>query len=482
MSEKDETSSIIRLKPRISLFSGCTIIMGCIIGSGIFVSPKGVLLEAGSAGMSLLIWLLSGAFAMVGAICYSELGTLIPKSGGDYAYIYEAFGPLPAFLFLWVALVIINPTSLAIIAITCATYALQPFYSCPVPDVVVNLFAGCIIAVLTFINCWDVRMATRTNDFFTITKLLALSLIIVSGGYWLSLGHVDNLVMPDVNEGTQTKLAAIAMAFYSGVFSFSGFSFLNFVTEELKNPFRNLPRAIYISIPVITVVYMFVNVAYFSVLTVDEILDSDAVAITFADKILGSFGSKILMPMFVSFSCVGSLNGILITCSRMFFSGARNNQLPELFAMISIKQLTPIPSLIFLGGTSIVMLFIGNVFQLINYLTFADSLVFFASTAGLLKLRATLPSSVLENRPIKISILYPILFFLMCIFLLVLPFFHSDPWELIYGLFLVLSGIPVYTLFVHNKWRPDFVNSMWIGFTHLVQKLLYCIPDLSASS
>lgn len=151
---------------------------------------------------------------------------------------FQAFGPLPSFLFLWVALVIINPTSLAIIAITCATYALQPFYSCPVPDVVVNLFAGCIIAVLTFINCWDVRMATRTNDFFTITKLIALTLIITCGGYWLSLGHIDNLVMPDVAEGSQTKLSAIAMAFYSGVFSFSGFSYLNFVTEELKNPFR----------------------------------------------------------------------------------------------------------------------------------------------------------------------------------------------------------------------------------------------------
>ncbi|CAI2354500.1 unnamed protein product [Caenorhabditis sp. 36 PRJEB53466] len=484
MEEKEEQESLnqIKLKPRISLFNGCTIIIGVIIGSGIFVSPKGVLLEAGSSGMALLIWLLSGAFAMIGAICYSELGTLIPKSGGDYAYIYEAFGPLPSFLFLWVALVIINPTSLAIIGITCATYALQPFYSCPVPDVVVNLFAGCIIAVLTFINCWDVRMATRTNDFFTITKLVALVLIVTCGAYWVSLGHVENLQMPDVAEGTQTKVSAIAMAFYSGVFSFSGFSYLNFVTEELKNPFRNLPRAIYISIPVVTIVYMLVNIAYFSVLTVDEILDSDAVAITFADKILGSLGSKVIMPLFVSFSCVGSLNGILITCSRMFFSGARNNQLPELFAMISIKQLTPIPSLIFLGGTSIIMLFIGNVFKLINYLSFAESLVVFASVAGLLKLRFTLPKNVLRNRPIKISLVFPITFFLMCLFLLILPFFHSDPWELIYGVFLVLSGIPIYALFVYNQWRPNFMQNIWIGFTHLVQKLFYCVPELSGSS
>ncbi|CAP20786.2 Protein CBG24098 [Caenorhabditis briggsae] len=460
MSEKtNEKSSLmapeeeIRLKPRISLFSGCTIIIGVIIGSGIFVSPKGVLLEAGSAGMSLLVWLISGVFAMIGAMCYSELGTLIPKSGGDYVYIYEAFGPLPSFLFLWVALVIINPTSLAIIAITCATYALEPFFSCPIPPSVINIFASCIITILTFINCLDVRMATRTNDFFTVAKLLALSLIVVCGGYWLSLGHVDNLVMPDVAEGTQTKVSSIAMAFYSGVFSFSGFSFLNFVTEELKNPF-----------------------------SVDEILESDAVAITFADKILGSFGSKILMPLFVSFSCLGSINGLLITCSRMFFSGAKNNQLPEFFSMISINQLTPIPSLIFLGATSIIMLFFGNVFQLINYLSFADTLVFFGSIAGLIKMRLTLPKNQLDARPIKISLLWPILFFSMILFLLILPFFHSDPWELVYGVLLVLSGIPIYAAFVLNKYRPEFFQSAWIQFTHLIQKLFYCVPDLSGSS
>lgn len=187
------------------------------------------------------------------------------------------------------------------------------------------------------------------------------------------------------------------------------------------------------------------------------------------------------MPLFVSFSCVGSLNGILITCSRMFFSGARNSQLPELFAMISIRQLTPIPSLIFLGGTSIVMLFIGNVFQLINYLSFAESLVVFSSVAGLLKLRFTMPENVLNARPIKISLLWPILFFLMCLFLLILPFFHSDPWELIYGVFLVLSGIPIYVLFVYNKYRPGFIQSVWIGFTHFIQKLFYCVPELSSS-
>ncbi|CAO4381470.1 unnamed protein product [Caenorhabditis nigoni] len=188
------------------------------------------------------------------------------------------------------------------------------------------------------------------------------------------------------------------------------------------------------------------------------------------------------MPLFVSFSCLGSINGLLITCSRMFFSGAKNNQLAEFFSIISINQLTPIPSLIFLGATSIIMLFFGNVFQLINYLSFADTLVFFGSIAGLIKMILTLPKDQLDARPIKISLLWPILFFSMILFLQILPFFHSDPWELVYGVLLVLSGIPIYAAFVLNKYRPEFFQSAWIQFTHLIQKLFYCVPDLSGSS
>ena len=139
-------SGLVKLKKNLGLHNGVAIIVGVIIGSGIFVSPKGVLQEVGSVGGCLMIWTLCGVISLVGAMCYAELGTSIMKSGGDYAYINAAFGPLPAFLYLWVALMIIMPTGNAITALTFAHYILQPvFPDCEPPDAAIRLLAALAI-------------------------------------------------------------------------------------------------------------------------------------------------------------------------------------------------------------------------------------------------------------------------------------------------------------------------------------------------
>ena len=136
----------VRLKQTLGLHHGVAIIVGGIIGSGIFVSPKGVLLEVGSVGGSLVIWALCGIISLVGAMCYAELGTCILKSGGDYAYIKESLGSLPAFLYLWVALIVLIPTTNAITALTFAYYILQPIFpTCDPNDVVIRLLAALAI-------------------------------------------------------------------------------------------------------------------------------------------------------------------------------------------------------------------------------------------------------------------------------------------------------------------------------------------------
>jgi len=179
---KREEEAGTKLKRNLGLFDGISIIVGIIVGSGIFVSPKGVLFYSGSPGLALVVWAMSGLLSLVGALCYAELGTMIPQSGGDYAYILAAFGPLPAFLYLWSALVVIMPAGNAITALTFSNYVLEPFYQeCSPPDSAIRLLAAVIICLLTAVNCRAVKLATKVQDVFSVTKVFALLVIIIAG-------------------------------------------------------------------------------------------------------------------------------------------------------------------------------------------------------------------------------------------------------------------------------------------------------------
>ncbi|EEC16066.1 cationic amino acid transporter, putative, partial [Ixodes scapularis] len=198
-------------------------------------------------------------------------------------------------------------------------------------------------------------------------------------------------------------------------------NYLNFVTEELKNPFRNLPFAIYISLPLVTVIYLLANVAYFVVLTADEVVSSNAVAVTFGERILGVMSW--IMPVSVALSTFGGLNGGIFASSRLFFVGARQGHLPSCLAMINVSHFTPAPSLIFL-----------------------------------------------------VNIVLPVLFFLISLFLVVLPFF-SEPLETSIGAGIMLSGIPVYFLTIYWKDKPRGYQRTIHVFTEYVQKALYSVPQ-----
>lgn len=152
MGEKNGTTQAasdderVNLKPKITLINGVTVIVGSIIGSGIFVSPKGVLAQTGSVGLSLIVWFMCGVFSLIGSYCFAELGTEIVRSGADYAYIYEAFGPFLAFLRLWVEAIVVRPCTTAVVALTFAYYIIEPLYpDCPQPDIAVQLLAALCI-------------------------------------------------------------------------------------------------------------------------------------------------------------------------------------------------------------------------------------------------------------------------------------------------------------------------------------------------
>nr|XP_050050957.1 Y+L amino acid transporter 2-like isoform X2 [Dermacentor andersoni] len=468
-SESPKRNSVT-LKKELGLMNGVGMIVGVIIGAGIFVSPTGVLRFAGSPGMALVVWAACGLISMVGAMCYAELGTMIPKSGGDYAYIFSAFGPLPAFLFLWVALLIIQPTSNAIAGITFANYILEPIYAgCPPPDNAVRLVAAVVICLLTFINCYNVKWATFVQDSLMFAKVIALVIIIIAGFVHLGQGNIGNL--QNMFEGTTTDPGLICLSFYSGLFSYAGWNYLNFVTEELKNPFRNLPFAIYISLPMVTIIYLLANVSYFVVLTADEVQSANAVAVTFGEKVLGVMSW--IMPVSVALSTFGGLNGGIFASSRLFFVGARQGHLPTCLAMINVSHFTPAPSLVFLCLLSLLYLTNTDVFVLITYTAFSEAMFIMLSVGGLLWLRIKQPNT---KRPIKVNIILPVLFFLISLFLVVLPFF-SQPLETSIGAGIMLSGIPVYFLTIYWKDKPLAYRRTIRVVTEYVQKILYSVPQ-----
>ncbi|GAB1291941.1 b(0,+)-type amino acid transporter 1 [Apodemus speciosus] len=295
-------------RKRVGLLSGICIIVGTIIGSGIFISPKSVLANTESVGPCLIIWAACGILATLGALCFAELGTMITKSGGEYPYLMEAFGPIPAYLFSWTSLIVMKPSSFAIICLSFSEYVCAAFYSgCKPPDVVVKLLAAAAI-----LNALSVRLGSYVQNVFTAAKMVIVAIIIISGLVFLAQGKVKNF--QNSFEGTQTSVGAISLAFYNGLWAYDGWNQLNYITEELRNPYRNLPMAIVIGIPLVTVCYILMNIAYFTVMTPTELLQSQAVAVTFGDRVL--YPASWVVPLFVAFSTIGAANGTCFTAGR----------------------------------------------------------------------------------------------------------------------------------------------------------------------
>jgi len=457
----------VGLKASLGLVQGCTIIVGSIIGSGIFIAPGGVLKETGSVNMSLAIWILSGLFSMVGAYCYAELGLLIRKPGGDYTYILDTLGPFIGFIRLWAECLIVRPCTITIVALTFAKYSVKLLFpECEPPDESVRILAAVCICLLAFVNCWEVKWATAVQDIFTYAKLLALFIIMATGIVQLGRGKTEHFTWDE----TETDITKIALSFYSGLFAYNGWNYLNFVINELQDPVRNLPRAIAISIILVTIVYVLTNIAFYTTLSVPEVLGSEAVAATFGEILYGPMA--FMIPVFVAMSTFGGVNGVLLTSSRLFYAGACQGQMPEILSMIQVQKNTPVPAVLIVALLSLVYLTSSNIFALINYTGFATWVSIGLAVFCIPFLRWKHPE---WERPIKVHLVFPIIYILATIFITIVPMI-ATPVETAMGLGIIATGIPVYFIFVAWKNKPEAVQKITNGVTVTLQKLMVVVP------
>lgn len=226
-----------------------------------------------------------------------------------------------------------------------------------------------------------------------------------------------------------------------------------------------MPRAIVISISGVTLIYVLANAAYFAVLSKEEILGSDAIAVLFGDKALGWFSW--IMPLIVAMSTVGGLNASIFAASRIYFAAAREGQLFNALAMINSKELTPIPSLLFLGLTSLLYLATTKISQLIDYMTFIEASFAALGVSTMLALRYQKPHL---ERPLRIPLVIPILYLLLTGPLIFLPLWAS-PWEAAVGIVITLTGLPAYYLTAKWEKKPRTYQKMVDKFNSLIQKL-----------
>ncbi|EGT33890.1 hypothetical protein CAEBREN_28159 [Caenorhabditis brenneri] len=468
---------------KIGLIGATSYIVGSIIGSGIFIAPKGIVEHAGSVGLSLIIWVFCALLNMITAINYIELGTSIPESGADLAYIdYMGWTPI-AFSLLWLSLLIQSSSSAAVLYLTFGKYlvqALEPIvcFSDADADNASKLFGFGLLLFLTLTNMFSLqKFASRVQIVSMCSKIFATAIIIGIGFFFIIFrGATSHYSSSEIMKGSDWKPGAIVLAIYQGNWAFGGFTTLNYGSEEIQieNFRKTLPRACLGGLVISAVIYVLVNVSYFAILTPQEIIDSSAVATTFIQRTVGN-GAAFAVPAVVGFLLIGTLNGDVFSWSRYMVAGSRRKMMPTCFSLIHVDNDSPRVSVFFHTLTSIIFAFLGDTDQLVDYLNVVGMLTTIFALVVLVIIKwKKMP---IAADPVQYSIFWPILNVIIMIALLVIPI-QQDPISSIIGFSMFAAGVVVYFAVKFIVTHTEFLGVIDRKLTHVCQILTWTIVDL----
>ncbi|CAJ0914061.1 unnamed protein product, partial [Mesorhabditis belari] len=451
-----------RSNNKLGIFGAISYIAGSIIGAGIFVSPKTVLEHSGSIGLSLLCWLIGAVIALLTALVYIELATSIPINGSDFAYInFVKWKPL-AFAFLWLSNLIQSSCVCAILFETFGSYMLEslsPFnfaFTQTSRKLLQQLLGFSLIWLLLWANFFSLKKyASKIQIVITISKLIAISTLIITGFYYMIFKVNQSHLSFDVLwKDSKSDPGSIVLSLYAGIWAYGGFDTLNFGTEDIeqKDIRKILPIAVIGGLSIAAITYLLVNIAYFIILTPQEILNSDVVASKFSEKTLGDL--SYIMPVIIALLMISAINSDLFAWSRSLLAGSRAKMMPKFLSLIHEESGSPRVALFFHVSLAICVSFVGQIETLINWAMVASTMSSTTTVAALIFLR--LKRIPVNPLAIKFPMLIHLTVFVISISLIIIPIV-KDPSGTIVGFGLFLIFIAIYYLL---SWKGNVLRKL----------------------
>ena len=430
-----ENLSRHELPRKLGWLDATMIVVGIVIGSGIFLLPNLIAQNLHSSGAILAAWIISGVLSYFGALAYAELGAMMPATGGQYVYLREAYGPACAFVCGWTFMLAVLSGGIAFLAVGFSIYAGQFVHLTPLTSKLISL---ALIAILSAVNYVGVREGATVQVVFTFLKVAGLLLLI--GGAFFS--HV---VVPVAQPAVTStfSLPQFGTAMIACLMAYNGWTYISFVAGEVKQPARNLPRSLTLGMLGVMALYVLANAAYLKVMTIPQIAATARVGATLAQLTLGSMGAK-LVSVTVLISIVGAINGCILTAARVPFAQAQDALFFRRFGRVHPRFETPAFAIVLQGVWTGVLVVSGSYENLFSYSMVAAWIFYMLSVAAVFVLRRKQPDLA---RPYRMwGYPYTLGAFMLVSVWFVVNAFVTTPGPSFTALGIIATGIPMYLI------------------------------------
>jgi APA family basic amino acid/polyamine antiporter len=440
------------LRRDLSLWGAVAIVIGTVIGSGIFLVPRAMVLRVGTPSMVFVVWVFGGILSLSGALSYAELAAAMPEAGGEYVYLREAYGPIWGCLYGWTQMWVAKSGSIATLATGFFYYLTSffpsldgVFYTVPLPlgahgaplDLRYGqLFAMGLILFLAVVNYFGVKLGGEIQITVTAIKVLLIAFIIVAG---LAFGKAH---APEIETAPHAlTVAGFFAALVAALWAYDGWNNVSMVASEIRRPQRSLPLALIGGTLAVIAIYLAANAAYFHVLTAQQVGASQRVAADMMRRVVGGWGAQ-AVAVAAMISIFAALNGSILTGSRVPYAMARDHRFFRSVSHVSAAYHTPGVSIMALSAWSALLVLSGRYEQLFTYVIFASWILYGMTTAAVIVLRYKRPDL---PRPYK-TLAYPVLpvLFVLAAISLVLSTLFDSPRESLLGLGFIFAGLPFY--------------------------------------